>query len=567
MFLPAATTVDYELGYWKLWTASAEVVMHGKLEITRSPRKSNPNLDSPRRFHSGPARVFATMASVDKTELNGDSRANGVDLGAQDGHSDVLVIGAGFSGISALYRARKLGLRAKVLEVGSDFGGVWHWNRYPGARVDSEIPFYQLNIPEAWRTWDFSERFPHHTELREYFAHLDHVLDLRKDVSFDSEVSEAVYDTSAARWTVKTSRDSTWSAKYLILATGLLHRRYTPDFPGLENYKGRVIHSSSWPEGVFCKGKKVAIIGGGATSVQIVQELAKETADGGSFGPDIFAMTEEKRDELFEELWRRGAFSFLLGNFDNIMLDEKANRLVYDFWAKKIRARFTNPIKRDLMVPLEPVYPICTKRPPLEHDYYDCLDMEHVEITTERNGNSTWWSWLQDLTLSPAHKSPSHQVWLMWLTGLSLTSMGLKNKDGIDIKDIWRDGVRTYMGICMNGFPSAFIVYSPQAPTAFSNGPTIIECQCDLVFNVIEKLEKDKSRSFEPTSTAEDEWKDLITTMIKGTVYGVTDSWWNGGNIPGKKPDVLSFAGGINQYEKICQERIDGWHGITVEAR
>ncbi|KAF5010398.1 hypothetical protein FDECE_3450 [Fusarium decemcellulare] len=542
------------------------------------------------------------MAAADTAELNGDSRANGVDLGAQDGQSDVLIIGAGFSGISALYRARKLGLRAKVLEAGSDFGGVWHWNRYPGARVDSEIPFYQLNIPEAWRTWDFSERFPHHTELREYFAHLDRVLDLRKDVSFDSEVSEAAYDTSAARWTVKTSRDSTWSAKYLILATGLLHRRYTPDFPGLENYKGRVIHSSSWPEGVLCKGKKVAIIGGGATSVQIVQELAKETADGGSLrltpeeqnswkpyypllfqngrlshggfpisssGPDIFAITEEKRNELFEELWQRGAFSFLLGNFDNIMLDEKANRLVYDFWAKKVRARFTNPIKRDLMAPLEPVYPICTKRPPLEHDYYDCLDMEHVEIVGLRS--TPMRTFTESGIMTDDGKEREFDMVVM-ATGFdtftgSLTGMGLKNKDGIDIKDIWRDGVRTYMGICMNGFPNALIVYSPQAPTAFSNGPTIIECQCDLVFNVIEKLEKEKSRSFEPTSTAEDEWKDLITTMIKGTLYGVTDSWWNGGNIPGKKPDVLSFAGGINQYEKICQERIDGWHGMTVEAR
>jgi len=345
-------------------------------------------------------------------------------------HCDVLIVGAGFSGIASLYRVRKLGLEAKVFEGGTDFGGVWYWNRYPGARVDSEFPFYQLNIPEAYRSWNFTQRYPDHAELRRYMAHLDKTLDLRKDVQFNAQVVDARYNTEDAKWTVKTSAGHTATGKYLILATGLLHRRYSPDFPGLKDYKGVLHHSASWPEDTSCKGKNVAIIGAGATSVQIVQEWAKETADDGgsltmfmrrpstclpmgqrplttqeqsqwkayfmrlfqegrksaagfpSKGPDhgVFDVSAEEREAFFEELWGRGGFGYFMANYNNVLLDLKANRAMYDFWAKKVRARMTDPVKQDLMAPLEPVYPIGTKRPPLEHDYYECLDMKHVEI-------------------------------------------------------------------------------------------------------------------------------------------------------------------------------------------
>jgi cation diffusion facilitator CzcD-associated flavoprotein CzcO len=189
---------------------------------------------------------------------------------------DVVVVGAGFSGISALYKLRKLGLKVKVFEQGDNFGGVWYWNRYPGARVDSETPFYQLNIPEVWRTWNFSCRFPDHKELRKYVDHVDKTLNLRKDVIFDARVVDAQYNVEQGRWTVKTVAGHVATSKYLILASGLLHRRHYPEFPGLKDFKGAVHHSGFWPEDMSVKGRRVAVIGAGATSVQIVQELAKE---------------------------------------------------------------------------------------------------------------------------------------------------------------------------------------------------------------------------------------------------------------------------------------------------
>lgn len=194
----------------------------------------------------------------------------------------VLIVGAGFSGIAALYRCRKLGLSAKIVEKGDSFGGVWHWNRYPGARVDSEWPMYQLNMPEVYDGWTFKERFPDHHELREYVAYIDKTLDLSKDTIFSAQVFDAVFNTTTSRWSVLTTSGLRLSAKYLVLATGLLHKPYIPKFPGIESYSGRVVHSACWPEGLDCEGKKIGIIGSGATAVQIVQELAKTTEASGS---------------------------------------------------------------------------------------------------------------------------------------------------------------------------------------------------------------------------------------------------------------------------------------------
>lgn len=288
---------------------------------------------------------------------------------------------------------------------------------------------YQLSIPEAWKDWNFSQRFSDHRELREYFEHLDKTLDLRKDIQFEAHVNSCQWNAETCRWTVTTKAGHIADCKYLFLATGLLHRRYYPDFPGLTTYKGALHHSGFWPEDIDVKSKKIAIIGAGATSVQIVQELSKATKDGGSLtmfmrrpsyclpmqqrqltkeeqtymkpwysrlfregrltfsgflgdppGKKVFEVSEEEREAHFEDLWAMGGFHMILGSYADNVFDPKANRVAYDFWAKKIRSRINDPVKKDLMAPLEPPYPFGTKRTPLEHDYYECLDMDHVEI-------------------------------------------------------------------------------------------------------------------------------------------------------------------------------------------
>lgn len=341
-------------------------------------------------------------------------------------HCDVLVVGAGFSGMSMLYRLRKLGLKTKVFESGGDFGGVWYWNRYPGARVDSEWPYYQLNIPEVYRDWEFAEKYPGHKEIRAYCAHADKVLDLRKDVQFNAHVCEARWNEKDGKWNVKTEEGHIAQSKYLILCTGLLHRRHIPDFPGLDTYKGVIHHTGFWPEDMSVKGKKVAVIGAGATAVQVVQELAKEADHltvfmrrpslclpmaqrdlssseqkswktyfealfregrssmagfpGKSQPCGVFDVSEEERERHFEDIWARGGFNFLLGNYNNVVLDKTANKQVYDFWARKVRQRMKDPKKQELMAPAEAPYFFGTKRCPLEQDYYERLDQDNVDI-------------------------------------------------------------------------------------------------------------------------------------------------------------------------------------------
>lgn len=340
--------------------------------------------------------------------------------------SDVVIVGAGFSGIYGLYQLRKKGLSVQVLEAADDLGGVWYWNRYPGARVDSETPFYQLSIPEVWEDFNFTCRFPDHSEIRRYFAHADKVLNLKKDITFRARVNSCIWNEETATWTVRTEQGYERRCRYLLLFTGLLHRSHFPEFAGIENYQKDVYHSASWPENLDTRNKRVAVIGAGATSVQIVQELSKEVSQlsvlmrrpsfclplgqrdiseaeqsnwkpyyqtifkagrqslGGYPRPlapkSIWDATEEERERYFESLWRGASFNFGGGNYPEMMTDIRANRIVYDFWAKKIRARMTDPVKRNILAPLDPPYPFLTKRSPLEHDYYESIDRPNVEL-------------------------------------------------------------------------------------------------------------------------------------------------------------------------------------------
>lgn len=339
---------------------------------------------------------------------------------------DALIIGAGFSGCSMLYRLRKLNLDARIFESGTDFGGVWHWNRYPGARVDSEWPFYQLNLPEVYQGWNFSQRFPDHHEIRSYFEHLDKLLDLRRSTYFNAHVISASRDEGSNTWTVKTANGYLAKSKYLILCTGLLHRTHIPEFPGLDKYDGQIHHTGSWPESLDVTGKRVGIIGAGATAVQVTQDLAKKaghltvlirrpsyclpmrqrdigrleqsswksyyhmlfqegrhSVSGFPLNPQpksALDVSDEDRERYLEKIWSRGGFHFSMSNYYDVVLNKAANRKIYDFWMKKVRQRIKDPRKAELMAPTEPPYFFGTKRSPLEQDYYECIDQDNVAL-------------------------------------------------------------------------------------------------------------------------------------------------------------------------------------------
>lgn len=413
-----------------------------------------------------------------------------------------------------MYKFRKLGLNVKCFEAGSDFGGVWYWNRYPGARVDSEWPFYQLSIPEVYEDWDFDERFPDHRELRRYFNYLDKVLDIRRDCQFDAKVNSCVWDPEKKQWTVKTEAGHIAICKYLFLASGLLHRRHYPDFPGLTDFEGLVHHSGFWPENLDVTGKKVAVIGAGATAVQIVSDLAKTAGHLTNFmrrpsyclpmqqrhitkeeqdqlryfyesifkvgrksysgfpttrnTAKTFDVPAEEREEVWEKAWQSGGFHFLLKQYADTVFDQKSNKVMYDFWRKKVLQRLKNPEKQRLMAPEEPPYPFGTKRTPLEGDYYEMLDRDNVEIVQLNEAPIKTFN--KTGMLMEDGKQRDFDV-VVLATGFdsfsgSLSIMGLKNTKGEDIKDIWdKDGIGTYLGMFIHGFPNLAMIYSPQSPT------------------------------------------------------------------------------------------------------
>lgn len=444
-------------------------------------------------------------------------------------------------------------------------------------------------------------------------AHIDKTLNLRKDTYFNARVNDCTWDQTNSKWTIKTEQGHVASGKYLILATGLLHRTYTPDFPGLKDYKGEIYHSGAWKEDFSAKGKKIGLIGAGATAVQITQELGKQADELTVFlrRPSYClpmrqrSMTEVEQDQLkvyypaffkagrnsaagfpvdrhprgvqeetaaerentFSRAWAAGGFQALYC-YNDVVLSPESNKIIYDMWRDRVSKRLPDPEKRKILAPEKQPYYWNTKRVPLEQDYYEVLSQKNVSV--------------HDLAAVPL-KSFSEKGMIMaddklhefdavvLATGFdsftgSLTHLGLKNKDGVPLKDIWDGGVSTYLGLTINGFPNMFMSYSPQAPTALSNGTTIIECQVETIVDMIKKLEIENVKVIEPKAEAEEEWKAMLNGMVEHTLFPYTDSWWNGSNIPGKKAENQTYIGGINAYEAQCRATMDDWKGFNIIA-
>ncbi|KAK1988413.1 cyclopentanone 1,2-monooxygenase [Colletotrichum cereale] len=539
------------------------------------------------------------MGSIDYLDYFDSGRLSGKGLhnGAPGKNMDydVVIVGGGFGGCYALHLLRKQGFSAHIVEAGSAIGGVWHWNSYPGARVDSEAPYYQLSVREVWKDWTWTERFPGHEELKSYFRHIDKVLDISKDVSYNTAVVGADFDTDTSRWIVKTDTGRSITSRFLISATGSSYKRYEPSFTGKESFRGTVVHSAAWPQsGVDFRKKRVAIIGAGATGVQCVQEIAKqpgveltvyralkaiygqlfkaarENVQGipCDYNPKSTSeTTAEERDAWWEEIWQRGGFNFLAGQYTDFLLDEESNRLIYDFWAKKTRSRIRNPQKRAILVPDEPPYPFSTKRNSLEQDYYECLDQDNVEVVDVKSSGIREWTPRGIVTEDGRERE--HDI-IVLATGYdsmtgALTNMGLRGKDGVDLKERWKDGVWTYLGLMSRGCPNLFFVYGPQAPTALTNGPPFIEQQVEIIVDFMTKLRKEKVRSVEPRQSAVEHWKTIVLANHEATLFSKCDSsWYVGGNIPGKRREQLNYIGGIPLYVQACRDGTSSWEKFEV---
>ncbi|KAJ5701014.1 hypothetical protein N7493_012060 [Penicillium malachiteum] len=528
---------------------------------------------------------------------------------------DAIVIGGGFGGCNSLYKLRNLGLSVKLIEAGGAFGGVWYWNRYPGARVDTEMPSYQFNIPAVYKRWDWSERFPGDDELRRYFQHVDSVLGLSRDTFFNTIVTGVQYDNGTGRWNVSTDAGLTASCKYVIAATGSSYKKHCPHFNGLENYTGQLIHSADYPKHLDVKGKRVGIIGNGASGLQIVQNLAKEDCQLNVFirtpcfaipmkqrsiPPEEAEMMKgyydgifersynsasgfphntifqsalqanpEERKELFDELWARGGYSFLVSNYYDFLLNEKANSIFYDYWVKQVRARMTDPAKMDLVAPLKQHMLVGTKRPSLEQDYYEMIDRPNVTLHDLKNSPIIEFD-ATGVATGNSQVSQHHELdVLIFATGYdavtgSLLDLSIVDKNQVPLAEKWKNGVLTHLGLMVPDAPNLFIVYGPQAPTSLANGPPFIEKEVDWICKAISKMQQEGITAIEPTQNAAEAWREQVVAVSQNTLYPKTDSWYMGANIPGKRREPLIYLGGMQSWWKACMNSLHSWEGFAT---
>ncbi|KAF2712455.1 cyclohexanone 1,2-monooxygenase-like protein [Pleomassaria siparia CBS 279.74] len=528
--------------------------------------------------------------------------------------TDVLIVGAGFGGIYLMHKLRQLGFKCKIYEAGKSLGGIWHWNCYPGARVDSQVPVYEYSLPEIWEDWTWSERYPGFAELRKYFDHVEKKLDIKKDVAFDTRVTSGHFDKPSSKWIIGTEDGRTAKSRYLLLATGFAAKRHFPDWPGLDKFKGEIHHSSFWPnEGVDVTGKRIAVIGTGSTGIQISMETSKTaksvtvyqrtanlclplqqkqlTAEEqqkrkekypkffedrlttfAGFQYDFverntFDDTPEEREAFYEERFANGGFEFWLANYKDLLFDKKANREAYDFWARKTRARITDPRKRDILAPLEPPHAFGTKRPALETNFYDMLNRPENDVVDIK---ATPVVEVTETGIKTADGTLREFDVIALATGFDsvtggMKNMGLKDVDGVELSEKWKMGTWTNLGMSCNGYPNMFFLYGAQGPTAFSNGPSCVEVQGDWIIDTIKKLRDEDIKYIDSTKEAEEEWRRKVTELSDKTLFPGTSSWYMGANIPGKPREQLNYAGGLPLYEKECRDSLNnGLQGFVT---
>ena len=523
-------------------------------------------------------------------------------MSEENAELDVLIVGAGFSGVYQLYRLRERGFRVRLYEAAPDLGGIWYWNCYPGARVDSHVPNYEFSLEPIWRDWSWTERFPAWDELRRYFDHVDRKLDLSRDIRFGTRVTGARFDSERDLWDVECADGRRVQTRFLVACTGFAAKAYVPELPGLERFAGPCHHTAHWPQdGLDLTGQRVGVIGTGASGVQVIQEAGRVASHltvfqrtpnlalpmeqraldeptqramkehypgwfrqralsgGGLFDivgdeRSALAVSEEERRAVFEAAWQKGGFHFWGSTFVDIILDERANRLAYDFWRDKVRARIKDPAVAEKLAPSEPPHPFGTKRPSLEQWYYEVFNQDNVVLVDVREEP------IEAITEAGVRAGArDHELDILVLaTGFDastggLTQIDLRGRSGRPLAETWSQGVRTHLGLGIPDFPNLLMLYGPQSPTAFCNGPTCAELQGDWVVECLAHLREHGHTRIEATEAAADAWTRHMAEMAQGTLLHRADSWYMGANVPGKPRQLLHHFG-VQEYLAFCRD-------------
>ena len=521
---------------------------------------------------------------------------------------DAIVIGAGVTGLYQLHRLRQMGLSVRLYDDGSGVGGTWFWNRYPGCRFDSESETYAYSFSkELLQEWDWKEHFSGQPENERYLNYVADKFDLRPDIQLNSRVTSAVYDERENRWEIQLEGGQRARARFLIGAVGILSARYLPDIPGIESYKGISYHTSRWPkEHVDFTGKRVAVVGTGATAVQLIPIIAKEVghltvfqrtanycaplrnslvtpetqakfkasypeifqkcnettaAFKYDFDPrSVFDVTPEERLELFEKLWAKPGFEKWLGNFRDIMTNRAANEIFAEFVRNKIRERVKDPVVAEKLVPKD--HPFGSKRIPLETQYYEAYNRDNVLLVDLKE---TPIECITPTGIKTSDKEYEFDV-IIFATGFdaitgALTRMDIRGEGGQSLKEKWANGPRTYLGLQSAGFPNFFLAIN----NAFCNFPRCAETIVEWISDCIGYMREREYARIEPTPEAEDAWVKHANELVEGSMLVEANSWFVGANIPGKARAILLYANPAPKFRsKVRDVAAQGYDGFVL---
>jgi cyclohexanone monooxygenase len=527
---------------------------------------------------------------------------------------DVVIVGAGFSGMYLLHRMRGLGLSARVFEAGAGVGGTWYWNRYPGARVDVESQEYSYSFSEDLQDeWLWTERYAAQPELLDYLNHVADRFDLRRDIQFDTRVTAATFDEAQALWTVATDGGETVQARYCIMATGCLSVPNEPAFPGQDLFKGPTYHTGRWPhEGVDFTGQKVGVIGTGSSAIQSMPQIARQAAHlyafqrtpnysvpahNGPIDPAVVAdwkanraeyrqqarmsgagivaivptedlalsVSEEERQAVFEDRWARGGFS-VGAAFADISIDLSANATAAAFAAGKIRDIVKDPEVAEKLIPKD--YPFGTKRLCVDIGYYEMFNRDNVTLVDVSQSpiESLTATGLKTAEAEYQFDSLVFAIGFDAMTG-ALGRIDIRGRHGQALKEKWADGPRTYLGLMTAGFPNLFMVTGPGSPSVLSNMVVSIEQHVDWITDCIDHLNGRQLGAIEASGEAEDAWVAHVNEVADTTLYPLARSWYLGANIPGKPRVFMPYVGGVGPYREKCDEvAARGYEGFVLSA-
>jgi cyclohexanone monooxygenase len=524
--------------------------------------------------------------------------------------TDVVVIGAGFAGLRALYRFRGQGHKVVVLEASADVGGVWYHNVYPGARCDVESYDYSYSFsPELEQEWRWTERYATQPEILRYINHVVERFDLRKDIQFNTRMTNATYDEALARWTIETEDGQTYQAQFLLMCVGQLSTTKSPSYPGLSSYKGEVIHSGVWPKHeVTYAGKRVAIIGTGSSGMQMTPVIAQQaqhltvfqrtanysipaanapvtdeedaqvkahyrerrerawnSATGLGFMPNktsALDVTPEEREKAYEASWNRLGFGFALTYYD-ILLNKQANDTAADFIRKKIAAAVDDPLVRDKLLPKNHAF--AARRPSVDSGYFQAFNRDNVELADLREHPIVEFTPEGIRTEAKLHELDM----IIFATGFdvftgSLFKPNIIGRNGMTLKQKWADGPVTHLGVGVSDFPNLFIVVGPGSPSLLSNVMVSTEEQIDWMAAFVAHMQARGQVAFEVQAAAEKEWGQHVNDRVKETLYLSTDSYYNGAEVKGKPRVFMPYSGGVRGYRRILQKcAAEGYTGFS----